>query len=383
MSSMRYDVIIVGAGPAGAVAARDCARAGLETVILEKEYHPRVKTCAGGVTAAAMSLLDTAIPPEIIEVRCSSFKGFYGDKVIEIDREQDFMVLVSRAIFDLWLVSLAQSAGAELKQGERVTAVVAGEREVTVRTTKGTYTGLIVIGADGVNSTVARVVRKPFQKRDLAFCASTDAARGEGEGCWRETIEVHYGQLPMGYGWVFPKRGLLSLGMGSWLVNAAGIKEAFLDFLKVKGVSAEQRLKGGLVPLGGIARATVSDRVVLAGDAAGYADPFTGEGIRYAIASGRLAAATAASLISRGAPLNRLHLGVYERNCYQQFGSDLKAALLIARLFQHFPKALFGMYFSCREPFEQSIQILLGQTGYRQFYRWLLWRAPGMLRRCI
>lgn len=380
---MRYDVIVVGAGPAGAVAARDCARAGLETVILEKEYHPRPKTCAGGVTAAAMSLLDNAIPPEIVEGRCSSFRGFYADSVVKIDLEQDFLVVVLREIFDLWLVSLAQSAGAELKQGEQVTAVAAGEREVTVSTNKGFYTGLMVIGADGVNSTVAKIVRRPFKKKDLAFCVSTDVARHEGEGGWQEAIEIHYGQLPMGYSWVFPKKGCLSVGMGSWLANASGVKEAFSKFLKDRGILAEQRSKGGLIPLGGIARPTVSDRVLLAGDAAGYADPFTGEGIRYAIASGRLAAATAASLISRGVPLTRLHLGVYERNCYQQFGADLKAALFIARMFQYFPKALFGMYFNCREPFEQSLQILLGQTGYRQFYRWLLWHTPGMLRRCI
>jgi geranylgeranyl reductase family protein len=380
---MRYDVIVVGGGPAGAVAARDCARAGLETIILEKEYYPRPKTCAGGITTAAMDLLDTTIPPEIIEARCSSFRGFYGDRVVEIDLEQDFMSLVSREIFDLWLTSLAQSAGAELKQGERVTDVNIGENAVTIKTTKDVYTGHMVIGADGVNSTVAKIVRKPFTKEELAFCVCSDVVRGEGEGGWREAIEIHYGRLPVGYSWVFPKRGRLSVGMGSWLANTSGIKEAFSNFLKYKGILGEQRVKGHLIPLGGISRPTVNDRVLLAGDAAGYVDPFTGEGIRYAIASGRLAAATAASLISRGLKPTRLNLGVYERNCYQQFGSDLKASLFIARMFQYFPKALFGMYFSCREPFEQSLQILMGQTGYRQLYRWLLWHSPSLLRRCI
>jgi flavin-dependent dehydrogenase len=227
------------------------------------------------------------------------------------------------------------------------------------------------------------MVRKPFEKKDLAFCTCSDVVRGAGQGGWREVIEIHYGRVPMGYSWVFPKRGCLSMGMGSWLSNASGLKESFSNFLKEKGIPGEPKIKGGLIPLGGFTRPTVSDRVILAGDAAGYTDPFTGEGIRYAIASGRLAAATAVSLFSRGIPLTRVNLGIYERNCYQQFGSELKAALFTARMFYHFPKTLFNMYFSCREPFEQSLQILLGQTGYRQFYRWLLWHTPGLLRRCI
>ena len=106
----KYDVIVVGGGPAGAVAARECARWGLETVLLEKEFLPRPKICAGAISAAAMNLLDVPIPPEIIEARCSVFHGFYGARQITIELEQDFLVLVSRDIFDFWLVSLAQAS---------------------------------------------------------------------------------------------------------------------------------------------------------------------------------------------------------------------------------------------------------------------------------
>jgi len=379
----QYDVIVVGGGPAGAVAARECARSGLETVLLEKEFLPRPKTCAGAISVAAINLLDVPIPPEIIEARCSAFHAFYQRKQIYLESEDNFLVLVSREIFDLWLVSLAQAAGAEVRQGEKVLSVDADSKGVTVRTSGRVYTTRVVIGADGVYSTVARAVRKPFQKKDLAFGVCSEIGAAERDEPWRDSIEVHYGLTPVGYRWIFPKRNRVSAGLGVWPTGLKTIRAAFLDFLQEKGLSGDGRIKGGHIPLGGIFRPAVSDGIILAGDAAGFADPLTGEGIRYAFASGRLAAAAAASLLSRSASPNRQNLGIYERNCYQGFGADLKAALLISRLFQHFPGILLGMFFGSREPFKGSLEILKGHMDYRQLYRWLLWRTPGLLRRSI
>lgn len=379
---MKYDVIVVGGGPAGAAAARDCVKAGLDTLILEKEYHPRPKPCAGGVSIAALKHLEHPMPPEVVEARCSSFRGVYRNKSVDFITEDEFIVVVSREVFDLWLVSLAQSAGAELRQGERVTDIDIDDRGVTVRSVKGIYTGSLLIGADGVNSTVAKIIRKPFIKKETAFCLCADINNNEMGSAWRDGVEVHYGLQPMCYSWIFPKRGRLSVGHGGWIQDSPDIAGVFVKFLRDRGLYKDGlRYRGHRIPLGGIKRNVVGDRLILAGDAAGFADPFTGEGIRYAIASGRLAAATAVSLITRGVPLNRQNLGVYERNCFQEFGSELKAALFIARLFNHFPKAVYGTFFSSPEPFQKAMEILQGRLEYRQFYRWMLWYAPGILRR--
>lgn len=377
---MKYDVIIAGGGPAGAVAALECARSGLSVIIIEKEQLPRYKPCAGGVTAAAADMLWCPIPDKIVEAKCSSFKAFYGSKSIHVNTEKEFMYIVSRDKFDYWLVKAAVHSGAVLRQGEKITSFDIGPDGVTVRTRTDAYTGKLLIGADGVNSKIAKMIRGPFRRSDLAVCLSTECHNIENSNYNRGQIEIHYGPLPMSYSWIFPKRECISVGMGVWSSEASGLKEAFKKFMEEKGLE-KQDIRGYSVPLGGISRITVADRVLLAGDAAGFADPITGEGIRYAIASGRLAAKTAATVILEGLDLNLQNLLIYKKSCIDEFGNDLKAAMSVARLFQKLPDFLFGMYFSSQEPFEKSLEILQGRIGYRDYYHWFLPHIPSMLLR--
>jgi len=181
----------------------------------------------------------------------------------------------------------------------------------------------------------------------------------------------------MSYSWVFPKRNSLSVGVGGWISEASGMRETLNHFMNKMGIE-NREIKGHSIPLGGYRRPAAGERIILVGDAAGYADPLTGEGIRYAIASGRLAAAATAYLIKNGSSLSRQSLMLYERNCYQSFGADLGAALMIARCFRSFPGVIFGIYFNSSEPFQKSLEILQGRIGYRQYYHWLLRQLPGI-----
>lgn len=375
---MKYDVIIAGAGPAGATAALECVRSGLSAVIIEKEQLPRSKPCAGGVTAAAANMLWCPIPDKIVQAKCRSFQAYYGSKIIHVDTEEDFMYVVSRDKFDYWLVKAAVHAGAVLREGEEAVSYDIGPGGVTVRTGKDIYTGKLLIGADGVNSRIAKIIRGPFRRNDLAVCLCTECYDTKNINYNRGQIEIHYGPLPMSYSWVFPKRESILVGMGVWASESAGLKAAFKDFLEKKGIK-KQDVRSYTVPLGGIGRITVADRVLLTGDAAGFVDPLTGEGIRYAIASGRQAAKAAASVILEGLDLNLQNLLIYKKDCIDEFGNDLKAAMSVARLFHKLPNFLFGMYFSSQEPFEKSLEILQGRIGYQDYYRWFLPHVPGML----
>lgn len=375
---MKHDVIVVGGGPAGAITARDCARSGLKTLILEKEQMPRCKPCAGGVTSAAAGLLDMPIPADIVEARYTSFRSFYENKSMAARTKEEFMVVVARDSFDFWLVKQALKAGADLQQGAKVTSFDIEASGVTVRTEAAVYSGKILVGADGVNSTIAKGVRSPYKKGELAFCVCADIpAVGQDIGGSGE-IEIHYGPLPMSYSWFFPKRNSLSVGVGGWISEKSDIRETLKHFMNKMGIQ-NREIKGHSIPLGGYRRPAAGERIILVGDAAGYADPLTGEGIRYAVASGRLAAAAISFLIKNGSTLSRQSLMLYERNCYQSFGADLGAALMIARCFRSFPGVLFGIYFNTSEPFQKSLEVLQGRIGYRQYYRWLLRQLPGIL----
>lgn len=376
---MKCDVIVAGAGPAGAAAARVFAGSGLHTVVLEREYLPRPKACAGGVSAAALKLIGTPLPPGLTEASCSFVRGYFGSRAIHVKSKHDFMVLVSRERFDQWLVGLAQEAGAEVRQGEKVEGVEASAGGVTVRTGGGFYRGKVLIGADGVNSLVARGVRPPFTKRDLGFCICSDipvAREFPGGG-----VEIYHGPTPMSYGWVFPKKETVSAGIGGWLCGIPGTVDAFRNFLRERGLPEKSRARGHHIPLGGLSHPTVADGVILAGDAAGFADPLTGEGIRYAIASGQLAGRIAAPLIKAGVPLGRESLNSYEKLCYNMFGRELKASLYVARFFGLFPRVFQKLFFSRPEPFQKLLEVIAGDSDYRGVIRWLLLNGPRLLYR--
>lgn len=374
---MKCDVIVAGGGPAGAAAARLFAESGLHTLVLEKQYFPRPKACAGGVSAAALKLIGTPLPPRLVEANCSSVRGYFGPHAVHVKTKQDFMMLVTRELFDQWLISLAQAAGAEVRQGEKVVEVETSAGGVTVRTGTGFYRGRILIGADGVNSAVARTVRPPFTKRDLGFCVCSEIPvdRKFPGG----SVEIYHGPTPMSYGWVFPKKETVSAGIGGWLCGIPGTVQAFRNFLRDRGLPEESRARGHHIPLGGLSHPTVADGVILAGDAAGFADPFTGEGIRYAIASGQLAARVAAPLIKAGAPLGKKNLHSYEKLCYNFFGRELKASLYVARLFGLFPHVFQKLFFKRQEPFQKLLEVIAGDSDYRGVFRWLLWNGPRLL----
>lgn len=337
---MRYDVIVVGAGPAGTIAAHDCARAGLSTLLLEKHELPRHKPCGGAVMYRGLHILRGHLPKRIVEQKIHGLRFILpnGEKA-EFVSEKLIGITVFRNRFDEFLARRAESAGAELVEKAQVTNASVDDARATVRTKDGReFEAEVVIGADGVNSVVAKSLGLRPKRKNLnrvGLGMESDFFVGE-EGVLKATrgnpsiLEISPVEGRVSYGWVFPKRESLAIGIAGAAAHMYPLRPAFEQFYK----KMAERLDVDLVPtrtwtyfLGadGITSQNVRRRALLIGDAAGFVDPMMGEGIAYAMKSG----VYAAQVITGALELDRFDrefLETYQQSCVKEFGSNFQMA---------------------------------------------------------
>ncbi len=374
-----YDVVIIGAGPGGSTCARVCAQMGLQTLLLDKDAFPRIKPCGGAVSEQALSHLDFFLPPSIIERECFGVHVRWGRHRIDIVKNRRLAVLVSREKFDALLAEKAAEAGSRFLQGERVVNVSIKMDRAEVATERTVYEGRYVVGADGANSIAARQVRPVFSRDEIAaaLVSRVPAENTEIDARLGGALELHFGVAPLGYGWVFPHDGYYSIGIMGEAARLDHPQKVFAAFSRSAGLEAG-RPQGHTIPLGGIRREIVGRRTLLVGDAAGFADPFHGEGIVHAVHSGRLAAeALGARIKDRDAHA----FYRYEQACERHIRKNLKIALWMARLLDKHPGIFSRIFFFHKKALDRYLDIPAGRTDYIHFRRWLLPRLPWYLLR--
>jgi geranylgeranyl reductase family protein len=377
---MKYDIIVVGAGPAGTTAGRRCALQGLKTLILEKEKLPRYKPCGGAVSTVAMSLLDFKLKNELIERECYGARVHYEHYEIEVKKPFRLSILTSRDKFDMYLAEKAIDAGVELKDDESVKSLDVQDSYVAVKTDKHTYKTFAVIGADGVNSVVATYVRPKYKPTEVALAieAPIPAKDKEIDNYIHDAIDIHFGLVRMGYGWLFPKRGHFSVGIAGLLSEIKNPRKVFENFLKKLGFDIESRpytRYAHRIPAGGYDRETCSDRIILVGDAAGYVDTFYGEGIAYAILSAKIAAETMVTAYEKD-EFSRRELAKYKQECDETFGENLKYALEFSSLAHKYPNIFIKLLASNKSILDKYLEVPAGNMSYKEFKKWLLIRTP-------
>ncbi|HEX9021989.1 MAG TPA: geranylgeranyl reductase family protein [Nitrospirota bacterium] len=374
-----YDVIVTGAGPSGSTCARLCAQQGLKTLLLDQDAFPRSKPCAGAVSVRALSHLDFPLPETIIEKECLAVRVHRNGRSVTARQNTRFAVVVSRKNFDSVLAEKAVESGAVFQASEQVVAVHDRDTHVEVSTKRAVHEARFLVGADGVYSRVARTLRPPLEKSELALAlvSQVPADDQEIDGRLDQTLDLYFGIAPLGYGWLFPHRGHFSAGIAGRASEFSRPKEALREFSQELNIESTD-IRGHFIPLGGIERPVARGRVLLTGDAAGFADPFHGEGILYAILSGKLAAQAIA-----GAAADEMHPEAassrYRRDAESLIRRQLRVAFRLAALVDKFPRLSMRMFFDHPEALQRYLDIPSGKMDYLQFQRWIIARLPSLL----
>ena len=387
-----YDVIIAGGGPAGSIAAERAARCGLEVLMLEKATYPRSKICGGGVSQKALDVIG-GIDKGLIEREAfgariflpdyRNFTGMLDDRVAVMTRRENL---------DHWLARRAEDGGAVVQDGEGVKDVLFAGDCVEVVTSKNRYRSRMIIGSDGVNSTVAR--RSGIRTRwgdDIGMCLEAEVELGEAgvEACVDDGLIEFYFIEDRGYGWVFPKREHISIGIGEFAPRVDGLKESFSRFVRDVSVQKNIDIEGMIsginsyrIPAGGFPRRIHSDRVLLTGDAAGFVDPFLGEGIYYAVKSGEIAADVAAGAVESG-DFSERFLQEYVARCEKEFNYDLKSALKFANFAYGHRDLFLKALWRDKKLFMEYLRTVRGDRTYTEFNRWCARRSPVTFAKLI
>ncbi len=289
------DVLVVGAGPAGATVAKQLVEAGLRVTVLEKSQLPRFKPCSGGLPVKVRPFIP--LPDdrfeEVIEDVISSVRFTYHHRdPVLIEANEPLVYLVRRDRFDHALISEAARCGARIIDGVEVVGVDPVGPRVRVRTTRGEFAARIVIGADGAYSVVARSLGMgSFEKFGYALQAEVPMSAAALEP-WRGTVGGDFGRQPHGIGWVFPKSDHLSVGLLSFTRRRGWKREELYAFLRGHGLDFDPdkiRVYAHLLPRWHGQREFQMHNVLLLGDASGVVNPMTGAGIEAAMRSAHIA----------------------------------------------------------------------------------------------
>ena len=281
-----YDVIIVGAGPAGCAAAYDLAENGVSVCLLDKAEFPRVKPCAGGFTIKAIKALRFPITDLIQRKCCNCVVTHDGRASKTLKGPYPIAAMTVRSEFDTYHLEQCRKQGADFHK-------VSGNLEFSmhgddwlVTSDDQTFRSRYLIGADGAHSNV----RKAFNlipKLKMGFAVETCIPHPEPSTI---DMELDFGVVHQGYGWVFPKGDHLNVGLYS-LAKIPHAKTRLIKYCQKKfNTEPTESIVGHPIPFNGHTYSHRPGDPLLVGDAAGLIDPLLGEGLYNAIRSGQLAA---------------------------------------------------------------------------------------------
>ncbi|WP_162418768.1 geranylgeranyl reductase family protein [Cyclobacterium roseum] len=288
-----YDMAVIGTGPAGAMAAYTAAAANKRVLLIEKESLPRYKTCGGGLVFRGKSRLPFPID-STIEKECREIEVYFegSKRYFSARREEPIISMVMRDSFDSLLVTKAREKGAELLERCTLQGLTQEENGVLLQTSMGAFKATYVVAADGALSPTAKLAGWEESRKLIPALEYEVAVNPDDFERLSRTTRFDVDAVPYGYAWCFPKKKHLSLGVCSLKKQKINLKDYYQAYLKKLQINEllSTSAHGFQIPIAPRTTGFSNGRVFLAGDAAGFADPLTAEGISNALYSGELAA---------------------------------------------------------------------------------------------
>lgn len=362
------DVLIVGGGPAGSSAAYTLAKKGLKVLVLEKQNMPRYKTCGGGVNIRAARHIPFSIEPVVEKVIYKYRFTYRGEKPFEKTSSEPLTYMTQRLRLDHFLLEQARHEGAQVLEKINVRKVDIKSDSVKVEDADGkTYHALFLVGADGANSIVARNLQLDSGiQREIAL-ESEISLPDNVMSKWSDIIELDLFSVWCGYGWIFPKQDHISIGVGGPQKMIKQIKAYNTTYLGQNKLSEYPKIRfsGHALPVRKGRSPITRGRALLVGDAAGLLEPFTGEGIGYAVRSGQLAA-QAIEAFSRD---DATDLSLYTRMLDEELTSELLLARRFVRVFNRFPRLFYNLIKDNDYVWNGICKILRGERNFNDINR--------------
>jgi geranylgeranyl reductase family protein len=333
MNMEKYDAVVVGGSCAGAAAGITLARAGRNTLIIDKAEFPRQKLCGGMITEKTIRLLQkiyTVSFDNLIDSRYNAF-GVYHASLgrISSHRSEHILSMIHRDIFDDFFLKEAKKAGCTVYLGDKVIGIregninTAGRREIAAD---------FIIGADGCHSVIRKELHRTIKDKNSPMGLEVNIALDNLKfylPCEEVFPWIFFGYVQSGYGWVFPKKDFATVGIaGLAHYDDKNLLVALKFLLAAVCVDPDRvmgEIKGHPVPLNNCFEEPGFGNILLVGDAARLVEPLTGEGIYFAALSGRLAAH---AILTHGD-----HAGIYNVSVKRYLSSLFRQARLARALY--------------------------------------------------
>jgi geranylgeranyl reductase family protein len=383
LDSNTFDVVVVGAGPAGAAAACALASSGMRVALLDKAKFPRDKLCGGLLSQRSMRIIGDVFGACELPIECTTTGAAVFVKDALAVRIQDCTPLrfTSRRKLDACFVAAAVARSATLFEGAAMAAIDFATGRVAL--SDGTVLSTtFIVGADGASSRVRKLAGVSIDRRGFAVGLEADVPRADVRRDVQDP-EVYFGIAEWGYGWVFPKRDTLTVGIGGLAHENADLQAAFRELASTAlGAVPDRPVFGSPIPFGNFVGCPGRGSTLLVGDAAGLVEPLTGEGIAFAVLSGAYAAKAIVEAARLEAPSRAL--GMY-LPLYRSIASSFDDVRVLRRLvFSRYTKRLFHSALgSDRRVVAKHMDVLAGNTEYRDYARFAVAATVANLPRIV